>query len=364
MIVKQVMEVLEGLAPLDYAEDFDNVGLLVGDPSMEVSGILITLDTLENVVDEAIKKNCNFIVSFHPILFNGLKSITGRSYVERVVIKAIRNHISIYSMHTALDNSKEGVNAKICEVLGIEKPQILIPQKGTIKKLITYVPKAKSDELKEALFTAGAGNIGNYSNCSFSTDGTGSFKAGEEAKPTLGEIGQTHFEEETQLNLTYHRDKEVAVLKALFDTHPYEEVAYETYTLDNAHQQIGMGMIGTLAAALDEKDFLSEVKKRMKAAVIRHSSLLGKKIQRVAVLGGSGAFAIGAAKAAGADIFLTADLKYHQFYEAEGKMVVADIGHYETEQFTKNLLHDYLTKKIPNFAIILSESITNPIKYY
>ncbi|MEJ1223823.1 Nif3-like dinuclear metal center hexameric protein [Sediminicola sp. 1XM1-17] len=364
MIVNEVTGILEELAPLAYAEDFDNVGLLIGDKNMEVTGILVTLDTLENVVDEAIEKNCNLIISFHPIIFSGLKKITGKNYVERVVLKCIKNDIALYSMHTALDNARIGVNSKICEVLGIQNPKILIPQKGTIKKLTTYVPKAHAQELKEALFRAGAGNIGNYSNCSFSVNGTGSYKAGENANPTIGEIGQVHYEEETQISVTYAKADQSHIINALIQTHPYEEVAYEIHTLENKNQHIGIGMVGILKKPMDEEEFMKWVKKQMNVSCIRHSNLMGKKIKKVAVLGGSGSFAIAAAIGAKADIFITADLKYHQFYEAENKIVLADIGHFETEQFTKNLLVDHLTKKIPNFAISLAESITNPIKYF
>ncbi len=363
MTVKDITKILEELAPLHHAEDFDNVGLLVGDYNITVTGVLVTLDTLENVVDEAITKKCNLIVSFHPIIFSGLKKITGSNYVERVVMKAISNNIAIYSMHTALDNSMSGVNAKICEVLGIQNPKILIPKAGTIKKLTTYAPIESADKIKTALFQAGAGEIGKYSNCSFSTEGLGSFKAGEGTNPTLGNIGETHFEKEAQINMIFSFEKEKSVLKALFESHPYEEVAYEIVTLENTNQDIGMGMIGTLENEMDEVPFLESVKKRMNAPVVRHSKLFGKKVKKVAVLGGSGAFAISAAKRAQADVFITSDLKYHQFYEAEGELVLADIGHFETEQFTKDLLVDYLIKKIPNFAISLSESITNPIKY-
>ncbi len=364
MIVKQVTDILEELAPLAYAEDFDNVGLLVGDSKMEVTGVLVTLDTLENIVDEAIAEKCNLIVSFHPIIFGGLKKITGANYVQRVVIKAIQNNIAIYSMHTALDNSNQGVNAKICEILGLKNTNILIPQKKTIKKLTTYIPKNEAENLKNALFKVGAGNIGNYSNCSFSFNGTGSYKAGENANPLKGEIGKTHFEEETQISITFEKALQSKIIATLKENHPYEEVAYEVITLENINQNIGIGMIGELEKPMLEVDFLTFVKEKMNAEGIRHSALLGKKIKRVAVLGGSGAFAISPARHASADILITSDVKYHQFYEAEGKMIVADIGHYETEQFTKNLLVDYLTKKIPNFAIRLSGCKTNPIKYF
>ncbi|SHJ27376.1 dinuclear metal center protein, YbgI/SA1388 family [Arenibacter nanhaiticus] len=364
MIVKEVIDILEELAPLPYAEDFDNVGLLVGDMQTEVSGVLVTLDTLEKVVDEAILKKCNLIVSFHPIIFNGLKKLNGANYVERVVIKAIQHNIAIYSMHTALDNSHRGVNAKICEILGLKTPSILIPRKGTIKKLTTYVPKSNENALKQALFDAGAGNIGNYSHCSFATQGVGSFKPNSDANPVKGKIGATHYEEESQINITYPKANETKILKALFNNHPYEEVAYEIQTLENINQNIGMGMVGYLDKPMSEADFFAFIKKKMNVSCIRHSEFLGRDIRKVAVLGGSGSFAISAAKATNADIFITADLKYHQFYEAEGKILLADIGHYETEQFTKNLIVDFLTKKIANFAISLSESKTNPIKYF
>ncbi|MCK0161885.1 Nif3-like dinuclear metal center hexameric protein [Allomuricauda sp. F6463D] len=363
MTVNDIAKTLEELAPLAHAEEFDNVGLLVGDPNMEVTGILVTLDTLENVVDEAIEKNHNLIVSFHPIIFKGLKKLTGSNYVERVVLKAISNNIAIYSMHTALDNSKMGVNAKICEVLGIKGTEVLIPRPKSIKKLTTYVPLNDAEKVKTALFKAGAGEIGKYSNCSYSLEGIGSFKADNEANPTIGNVGEIHFEKETQINIIYSFEKEKSILNALFDAHPYEEIAYEVLTIDNTNQNLGMGMIGTLEVEMDEKEFLLLVKERMNAAVVRHSKLLGKKIRKVAVLGGSGAFAIGSAKSARADVFVSADIKYHEFYQAENQLVIADIGHFETEQFTKDLLVDYLTKKIPNFAVSLSESITNPIKY-
>ncbi|MEM9143795.1 MAG: Nif3-like dinuclear metal center hexameric protein [Bacteroidota bacterium] len=363
MTITDITKVLEELAPLANAEDFDNTGLLVGNPIAQVSGVLVTLDTLESVVEEAVAHGCNLIVSFHPIIFSGLKKLTGSSYVERTVIKAIQENIAIYSMHTALDNAMEGVNSKICEVLGIQNPKILIPKQGTLKKLVTYVPSADAQNLKTALFHAGAGAIGKYSNCSFSVTGTGSYKAGEGALPAKGAIGTTHYEKEEQINVVFPKSKEDQIIPVLLKNHPYEEVAYEIYSMDNTDPYLGMGMVGQLERPLDELDFLQKVKQKMQASGIRHSRLLGKKVQKIAVLGGSGAFAIGAAKAAGADIFVTADIKYHQFFEAEGKLVISDIGHYETEQFTKNLLTDYLRKKIPSFAIRLSESKTNPITY-
>ena len=364
MTINDVTTLLEEFAPLSYAEDFDNVGLLLGDATNDLTGILVTLDTLENVVDEAIAKSCNLIVSFHPIIFGGLKKITGKNYVERVVLKAIRNDISIYAIHTALDNAPHGVNAKIGEVLGLMNTKILLPQKSTLKKLTTYIPNADSERVKNALFIAGAGKIGNYTHCSFSIEGKGTYKANSGANPTKGNIDELHTEPEVLVSCIFGKEYEQVIIKALKENHPYEEVAYEITTIDNTNPYMGMGMIGELNTSCSEKEFLQDLKYKMQAQVVRHSSLLNKPIKKIAVLGGSGAFAIGAAKAAGADIFVTADVKYHQFYEAENQMVIADIGHFETEQFTKNLLVDYLTKKIPNFAIHLSESITNPINYF
>ena len=363
MIVQDVINHLHDLAPLAYAEDFDNVGLLVGNKDQPVSGILVTLDTLEAVVDEAIDNNCNLIVSFHPIIFKGLKKITGKTYVERVVIKAIKHNIAIFSIHTALDNAIDGVNSIICDQLNLINKKILIPQSGTIKKLQTYVPKANSEALRQALFNSGAGNLGNYESCSFNVHGEGTYLGNENSNPTIGKKGQFHTENETAISVTYKKHLESKVLKTLFNAHPYEEVAYEITTLENTNQHIGMGMIGELQKEMDPKTCLQFIKTKMNTECIRHSKLIDKPIKSIAVLGGSGSFAINAAKASGADLLITADLKYHDFFSAENAIILADIGHYESEQFTKTFLVDYLSKKITNFAIILSKTNTNPIKY-
>ena len=363
MQIKDVTNYIEQLAPLSYAEDFDNVGLLIGNYSTEVTGVLVTLDTLEETVDEAIANNCNLIVSFHPIVFSGLKKINGNNYVERVVLKAIQNNIAIYATHTALDNVNNGVSAKMGEVLGLENMKTLIPKKGIIKKLTTYVPYQNADNLRNKLFEAGAGNIGNYDNCSFNTEGKGSYKGNENSNPTIGEKGELMFEKETCITVTFDSFLEGKILSVLFKNHPYEEVAYEIITLDNQNQNVGMGMIGELPSAMNEKDFLLFVKETFKTGCVRHSELLDKPIKKVAVLGGSGSFAIKNAMRAGADAYISADFKYHEFFKAEKRILLADVGHYESEQFTKNLLVDYLSKKISTFAIILSEKSTNPIHY-
>ncbi|MDA9092634.1 Nif3-like dinuclear metal center hexameric protein [Polaribacter sp.] len=363
MKIKEITRYIEELAPLNYAEDFDNVGLLVGSYDSEVSGVLVTLDTLEETIDEAIAKKCNLIVSFHPIIFAGLKKLNGHSYVERVVLKAIKNDIAIYATHTALDNSKNGVSAKICEVLGLKNTKILIPKKGIIKKLTTVVPSENAVSLRNSLFEAGGGAIGNYEYSSFSTIGESTFQGTENSNPVVGRKEELQIENETKISIIFERKNEVKILKCLQAVHPYEEVAYEVVTIENVHQDIGMGMLGEFHEPMEEKDFLSYLKRTMQTACVRHSELLNKKIKKVAVLGGAGSFAILDAKRAGADAYVSADFKYHEFFKAENDILLADIGHYESEQFTKNLLVDYLTKKFSNFAIVLSQKSTNPIYY-
>lgn len=363
MKIKAITDYLEVLAPLSQAEDFDNVGLLVGDAQAKVTGVLVTLDTTEAVIDEAIIKKCNLIISFHPIIFSSLKKINQTHFVERVVTKAIKNEIAIYSMHTALDNAFNGVSGKMAEVLGLLNKKILVPKQNTIKKLTTYVPHASADTLRTALFEVGAGAIGNYDYCSFNIQGAGTYKGNELSNPTIGNRGKLHTEPETLISLTFQSHLESKILNALFKNHPYEEVAFEIIQLDNQNQHIGLGMIGNLSNPLSEKAFINLLKATFNAKGIRHSNLLNKKIKSVAVLGGSGSFAIEAAKQAKADVYVTADLKYHDFFKAENNLVLFDIGHYESEQFTKNLIVDYLTKKFRNFAIVLSKINTNSINY-
>jgi dinuclear metal center YbgI/SA1388 family protein len=363
MKIKELFPILEEMAPLAYAEDFDNVGLLVGNQENEATGILVCHDALESVIDEAIAKNCNVVVCFHPIVFSGLKKITGKNYVERAVIKAIKNDIAIYSVHTALDNHKNGVNKIFCDALGLKNTKILVPKQNFIQKLITYTIPENVEQVRNALFEAGAGKIGNYEDCSFNSQGIGTYMGNENSNPEIGERFEFVEAPEVKIEVTFEKHLQSKILKALFSNHVYEEVAYEIYDLQNAHQNIGLGMIGELETAMNEADFLLFTKERMQCGGIRHSNLLGKKVSKVAVLGGSGSFAIKNAIQAGADVFLTADLKYHNFYEAENQIVLADIGHFESERFTKNYIVDFLKEKITNFAIVLSEENTNPVKY-
>lgn len=364
MKIKVLINHLKTYAPLAYAEDFDNVGLIVGDEHQTIKGVLVSLDTTEDVVQEAIDKNCNLILSFHPIIFSGIKKLNPNTYVNRSVIKAIRNDIAIYAIHTALDNAFHGVNRVICNKLGLKDNEMLIPQPGTIKKLTTYVPKNHAEKLRKELFEVGAGNIGNYSNCSFNLEGKGSFKGNEESNPVVGEKGKTHYENEIQINMTFAKHLQSQVISQLFKHHPYEEVAYEIETLENVNQHIGLGMLGKFETPLKENDFLKLLKEKFKTPTLRHSAFLNKHIEKVAVLGGSGASAISKALASGADAYVTADLKYHDFFKAEQNILLVDIGHYESEQFTKELLYTFINENFTNFAVVLSNINTNPVQYY
>lgn len=370
MKIKEILLILEEMAPLAYAESFDNVGLLVGNQNDDCSGVLVCHDALECVIDEAITKKCNLVICFHPILFSGLKKITGKNYVERSIIKSIKNDIAIYAVHTALDNHKLGVNKIFCDALGLINTKVLIPKSNFIQKLTTFTTPENADEVRNALFQAGAGRIGNYENCSFNSTGNGTYRGNDDSNPVIGEKFELVQANEIKIEVTFEKHLQRQILKALFENHIYEEVAYEIYDLQNVHQNIGLGMIGELPEEMDEISFLQMVKNNMKADGIRHSAFLNKKIRKVAVLGGSGSEAISKAIQAGADAFLTADLKYHQFYEAENQLLLADIGHFESERYTKNYIVDYLTKKMLNFApvslksgIVLSEENTNPVKY-
>lgn len=363
MKLREITSFLETLAPLAYQEDYDNSGLIVGHPDKEISGAIISLDCTESVVDEAIQHGLNLIISHHPIVFKGLKKFNGNTYVERVVMKAIKHDIALYAIHTNLDHVSVGVNKKICDKLGIKNPVILKSRKDSLRKLVTFSPQAHAEEIRTALFKAGAGNIGDYSECSYNTNGVGTFKAGEGTNPFIGEKGKQHHESEVRIETIYPVNLEQKILAALFESHPYEEVAYDLYPISNSHPQVGSGMIGNLESDTDELEFLNFVKDRLGAKVIRHTALRSKKIRRVAVCGGSGSFLLQYALKAGADIFITGDFKYHEFFDAEGKLIIADVGHFETEQFTQELLLELITEKFSNFALRLTLQNTNPINY-
>lgn len=364
MQIADITKYLESLAPLSSQESYDNAGLIVGDERTELSNALIALDCTEEIVDEAIQKNCNLIIAHHPIVFKGLKRFNGKNYVERTVIKAIQHNIAIYAIHTNLDHYKLGVNKKIGDLLGVHNPRILSPVNQKLFKLAVFCPKENAEEFKTALFQAGAGQIGNYNECSFDSSGIGTFKAGEGTDPYVGEIGQRHHEEEVKIEVLASTHEMGKIIGAMNAAHPYEEVAYDCYPLLNQNQDEGAGMIGELDTPMDEKAFLKLLKERFQCRIIRHTNLLDKPIKKVAWCGGSGSFLLSAAKAQKADIYITGDFKYHEFFDAENQIIIADIGHFESEQYTIDLLSELLTKNFATFAPCLTEINTNPVKYF
>ncbi len=363
MILSEFTSYLKSLVPLALQENYDNSGLLIGLEETEISGALICLDVTSDILDEAIEKKCNLVISHHPLIFSGLKSITGRSETERLVMRALKENIAIYALHTNLDNHYEGVNHILCQKIGIQHPEILRPMPGILRKLVTFCPVSYANAVRNALFNAGAGQIGNYDSCSFNSNGEGTFRALEGATPFVGEPGKLHAEPEFRIETIFPAYLENAIINALKQAHPYEEVAFDIYTLNNPHHKIGAGMIGNLQNAMDAKDFLQGIKNILHIGCIRHTELKNKKVQRVAVCGGSGSFLIKDAMNCGADIYLTGDIKYHDFFLPGDAMILADIGHYESEQFTKELIYTLLKKKFTTFALFISGSNTNPVNY-
>lgn len=364
MKIQDVIQLIEEFAPLSFQESFDNSGIQVGNSQLDCTGCLITFDFTEEIIDEAIRKNCNIIIGHHPIIFSGLKKITGKNMVERVVMKAIQNNIVLYAAHTNLDVVQDGINGKICEKLNLENYHVLAPTKTDLVKLVCFVPTDYAENVRSAIFEAGAGHIGDYDCCSFNIKGEGTFRANENSTPFVGEIGKIHHENEIRIETVLPAFLQNVVVKKMIHAHPYEEVAYDIYPLKNKYDKIGLGMVGQLSESMDEKDFLDKLKTSFNASCIRHTNLLGRKVKKVAVCGGSGSSFLKDAIKAGADFYVSGDFKYHQFFDAENKIVIADVGHFETEQFAKEIFYDLLTKNLANFAIHLSEINTNPINYY
>lgn len=363
LTIREITDYLESLAPKASQEGYDNSGLIVGDSSRTISKVLICLDSLESVIDEAIETGCELVIAHHPIVFKGLKSLTGKDYVERIVIKCIQNNIALYAIHTNLDSYRFGVNYEIGNRLRLKNLKVLAPKSEVLKKLVVFVPEDNAAKLTNALFTAGAGHVGNYSECSYASIGVGTYNPQEGSTPYIGEQGKRKNAIEERVEVLVSSYNLSAVLKAMNENHPYEEVAYDVFNLDNKNQFEGAGMIGELEKEMDELTFLKRIKKDFKCGAIRHTALRNKKIKKVAFCGGSGSFLLSTAKSQQADIFITGDFKYHEFFDTDNQIVIADIGHYESEQFTINLLGAILTKKFPNFAVHLTRNNTNPINY-
>ncbi|MGV3637865.1 MAG: Nif3-like dinuclear metal center hexameric protein [Flavobacteriales bacterium] len=364
MRIKDLITTLEAWAPRSLQEDYDNSGLQVGDPETEVSSALVCLDCTEAVVEEAARLGCGLIISHHPVIFRGLKSLSGKGYVERTILAAIKQGIALYAIHTNLDNVASGVNAEIAARLGLKNLRVLDPKPGQVRKLVVYTPLDHAEAVRAAMFQAGAGRIGNYDECSFNVEGMGTFRAGEGTVPLVGQHGVRHAEREVRIEVVVPTTAVAEVVAAMIKAHPYEEVAYDLIPVMNVHPGIGSGLVGELDKPLEESQFLAQVKQAFGLSVIRHTKLLGKPVERVALCGGSGAFLIGKAKAAGADAYLTGDVKYHEFFDADSKLLLADIGHYGSEQCTMNLIQRRLGELFPTFAVRLTENVTDPIYHY
>ncbi|MBC6490301.1 Nif3-like dinuclear metal center hexameric protein [Flavihumibacter stibioxidans] len=364
MIISNIIAGLESFAPPVYQESYDNAGLLTGEPGWHCSGIVVALDATEAVVLEAKARGANLIVAHHPIVFSGLKKINGKNYVEKAVIAAIKNDIAIYAIHTNLDNVMDGVNGRIADILGLLNRRVMAPRQNTLRKLYTFVPPAHLEQVRSALFAAGGGQIGQYSECSFQSEGEGSFRAGDHANPFVGEIGKRHLEPEVKLEMVFPAYLEPAMIAALKSSHPYEEVAYDLISLTNSFDMVGTGIIGELPEPVAETAFLERLKNVFRVPVIRHTPFTGKPVQRVAFCGGAGSFLVNNALQLKADIYITGDMKYHEFFDANDRLVIADVGHFESEQYTVDLLYDILAEKFPTFAVFKTGVRTNPVNYY
>lgn len=364
MKIKEITQFLETIAPLSLQENYDNAGLIIGNADAECTGIITSLDVTEAVVEEAVNKKCNLIVAHHPIIFRGLKKLNGKNYVERTVISAIKNDIAIYAIHTNLDNVLDGVNKKIAEKLGLQNCKTLLPKENTLQKLVTFCPVKNAEEIRSALFKAGAGSIGNYGQCSFNVEGSGSFTAMEGSDPYVGKIGQQHTEKETRIEVVFPSFLQQKIVEALKEFHPYEEVAYYVQKLENVQENIGSGLIGNLPDSVSEDELLNLLQSKFNCKAIKHTGFLNKPVSKIAVCGGAGFFLLPNAIAAGADVYITGDVKYHEFFDADNQILLADIGHYESEQFTIELLTDFLQIKFTNFAVQKTGINTNPVNYF
>ncbi len=364
MLLKTIITEIEKFAPLAYQESYDNCGLLTGNKEQEITGAILCLDCTEAIVEEAIHKKCNLVIAHHPIIFGDLKKLNGSNYVERTVIKAIQHNIAIYACHTNLDNVKLGVNKKIADKLGLINQQILAPKKSLLKKLVTFVPGSHLEKVREALFQSGAGNIGNYDSCSFVLEGTGSFRGNEHTNPFIGEKGKLSLEKESRIEVIFEAVNEFAIISSLKQHHPYEEVAYDIYQLENTYQHIGSGMVGEFEEAISEIEFFTRLKSVFKLKIVKHTPFLNKSIKKVALCGGSGSFLLKNAISSNSDTYLSSDFKYHEYFDAENKILIADIGHYETEQFTPEIFYEIISNKFPTFASYLTEINTNPVNYF
>ncbi len=364
MKLEEIISELERVFPLSLQESYDNAGMQVFGGDKNIKAALVTLDVTEDVVNEAIEKKCNLIISHHPLIFgNGLKKITGKNAVERIVMQCIKNSISVYSAHTNCDNSPLGTSLMMCQKLGIKNYKVLQPAENRLYKIAVYVPQAHADNVRQVIFLAGGGHIGNYSNSSFNINGKGSFNPQEGAKPFVGTIGKLHFEDEIKIETICESNQIGQIIKAIVSSHPYEEPAIDIVKLENPDNYNGSGAIGWLDKPENTIDFLKKVKKVFNCGCIKHTKILKPEVKTIALCSGSGSFLVNKAVNKGADVFISGDFTYHKYFDADSKITIVDIGHYESEIGIKQIFCDILTKKFCNFEVRISEQNTNPINY-
>ncbi len=367
MKVNDIHSILAAWAPKEIAWERDNVGLQVGDPEANVRGVLVCLDCTEQVILEARKQKADLIVSHHPLLFRAPKSITTADETGRAIRALIENKTNLYSAHTNLDFTAGGTSFAIAEALRLKNVEFLRKSYEVDKKIVTFVPRLHTQKVRNAMAEAGAGIIGNYDYCSFGIAGTGSFRGNSAANPAIGTKGKLESAEEIRLEMIGKQWNTEKIVKAMIAAHPYETVAYDIYPLQNASTEFGMGIIGTLKQPMGLSSFLQLVKKQLNARVLRRTTALNNVVQRIAACGGAGGELVDTAIAQHADVFITADVRYHDFHHATGKITLIDAGHFETEHPVVNAVVRKLNTEIRKLGqripVRAAKTSTNPIYY-
>ena len=368
MNVGELIKQIEDWAPPGAAWEKDNVGLQVGSRGDKLKNILLCLELDEEVLKQAIKKKCNLIFTHHPLIFNPIKNLDfEKSKQARLIQHLIKQNISLYSAHTNLDFTRDGVSFELAKSLKLKNVTFLEHEEANQFKVVIFLPAVNVDELSEALFSVGGGVIGNYENCSFRIAGEGTFKGNEDSNPVIGKKGNTEKVEEVRLELIVDSWNLGRIVNAIKKHHPYEEPAYDIYPLKNKNTNFGAGAIGELDKELSEKEFLNFVSKSLKIGKLKYCIGSGKKIKKVAVCGGSGSELLSRAINSGADAFITADIKYHAYHDAEGKILLIDAGHYETEIGSLNIVKKRIEKILSGkdyIKVFKFSGSTNPVKFY
>ncbi len=363
MKLNDLIKKIEKKYPLNLAYDWDNVGLIVGDFDSDIKRILVTLEANENVIDEAISKDIDLIVTHHPFLFRKINKVNTRDLKGRLIHKLIKNDISLYSMHTNFDIAFDGLNDYFMEIMGFENTKILdVTKSETLYKVAVYVPKSHENIVREALGNSGAGYIGNYSNCTFNISGIGTFKPEENTNQFIGEIGEIEKVDEIKIETIVPQGILQKVIDKMIKSHPYEEVAYDIYKLENKGKSIGLGRYASLERESDLQALCDKIKLKLNMNHIRVVGDLNKKIKKVAVVTGAGSDMVSLAKSKNCDVIITGDVKYHEAQDAlDMGMAIVDCGHFDTEDIFKDVMKRFLDT-IGDIETIRTEVNLNPFK--